>query len=193
MSLFPVSGWDAPSSPIALNSNSKKRKRETVAEEDAKIRTATANIERLMRQLDTGSAHPENPERGGRKDINKDSENRIGGKGKSTDKKRKGEGQTKDIEKRNKVQDTKKNKAEKEKGKTPDRSKKKKRVDVGDGHAPVASLLTSTPATDESDGKAIQSAKEKGTRAPSGLTALQNNMKASLEGARFRYARSLLF
>lgn len=63
MSLFAVSGWNAPTKLATSDATmSRKRKRAAVAEEDSKVQAATINIEKLMKKLDTGDSRTPNVE-----------------------------------------------------------------------------------------------------------------------------------
>jgi len=157
MSLFVVSGWNAPTKVAAAEVvNSKKRKRAVVADEDAKVQTATVNLEKLMRKLDTVDA-------------------RTRTKGKKHEKETKGSRETlnspavlvkpsKEVKQQTKPSQVKE---------TKQQPKKKKQNDM-------KRVVEQVPTKRQA---AAPVSKEE---APTGLTALQNSMKSSLEGARFR-------
>jgi len=164
MSLFAVSGWNAPSKVAASEVvNSRKRKRAAVAEEDAKVVTATINIEKLMRKLDTGGTRPQGKEKKKEKSHKASNEVSNGGGVAKTRKK--------DLVRQKKPIDVSPAK-EGEKKKRQKSSKDAKRTVEKRGTEDTGKAHGDAPVTKHETAK--------------GLTALQATMKSSLEGARFR-------
>jgi ribosomal RNA-processing protein 8 len=164
MSLFAVSGWNAPSKVAASDVvNSRKRKRAAVAEEDAKVVTATINIEKLMRKLDTGGTRPQRKEKKKRQahEINNEVSNGVG----VPKPNKKDLAQRKRPTKASPAKDGEEKKREKS-------SKDAKHIVEKRANADTGKTLGGAPVTKHETAK--------------GLTALQSTMKSSLEGARFR-------
>jgi ribosomal RNA-processing protein 8 len=161
MSLFAVSGWNAPSKVAASDVvNSRKRKRAAVAEEDAKVVTATINIEKLMRKLDTGGARPQRKEKK-KGQVHETSDEVSNGGGVSTPSKKNPAPRKKPT----KASPEKEGKEKKRKRSSEDAKRIAGKTDTSKTHGEV-------PVTKHETAK--------------GLTALQATMKSSLEGARFR-------
>lgn len=164
MSLFEVSDWNAPSQLASSSRPAKKRKRSAVVDEDAKIQSASVNFEKLMKKLGDGESKRETGKanRKERSKVQVKHSNAMNGI--SSGRESKDDGQARKAEKT--VQKESQEPHEKMKKKRKEQQKKQKKVsETGDGPSP------SKPAASQSNG----------------LTPLQNSMKASLEGARFRY------
>jgi ribosomal RNA-processing protein 8 len=164
MSLFAVSGWNAPSKVAASDVvNSRKRKRAAVAEEDAKVVTATINIEKLMRKLDTGDTRPQRKEK--KKGQVHETSNEVSNGGGVSKPSRKDLAQRKKPTKVSPEKEGKEKKRKKSSKDTKHIVEKRETADTSKTHG-------GAPATRHETVK--------------GLTALQATMKSSLEGARFR-------
>jgi ribosomal RNA-processing protein 8 len=166
MSLFAVSGWNAPAKVAASDVvNSRKRKRAAVAEEDAKVQAATVNIEKLMRKLQTGSTRLQ------RKEKKKENVHKL----------------TKEVPNGGDVAKVNnKDLAQRQKSiksSPANESKKKKRQE----NLKDTKFIVEKRATADTSRNHGESAVVKHETTAKGLTALQSTMKSSLEGARFRW------
>jgi ribosomal RNA-processing protein 8 len=164
MSLFAVSGWNAPSK-VAVSDvvNSRKRKRAVVADEDAKVATATVNIEKLMRKLDTGGTRPRRKEK--KKEKAHKASNEVSNSSGAAKLSKKDLAQRKKPTKGSPAKEGEKKKQQKSLKNAKPIVEKRETADTSKTHgdAPVRKHETAK-----------------------GLTALQATMKSSLEGARFR-------
>ncbi|OCH90736.1 hypothetical protein OBBRIDRAFT_584527 [Obba rivulosa] len=188
MALFDVPGWSVPSEPVAqASSRNKKRKRPGAApaEDDAnKMRAAQVNVEKLMEKLDDagaqGAAEPQTRKKRKR--------NLKSGEGK------KGElGQGGSDEAASSTQ--------------PGKQAQKKAAPQPQQSVPAGTKNEDGPSQEKKKKRGRQKEKGKAVDAPApsvpapkskpqpaqGLTALQANMKNSLDGARFRWINEILY
>jgi len=181
MALFEVPGWSIPSAPIVDPAKrSRKRKRPSGSDETQTIRSAKVNVEKLMKRLkDDGTTVPEN----GKKEKKK--------------KKKGTSSRIKSLPPKTKDKDAKDSRPCSSKGKERPTTK-----DLQRAPSPIADEASHPTASHQHEKKRRKKRKtidpslpvhvstEASIRVPSlpspGLTTLQNNMKNSLEGARFR-------
>lgn len=182
MSLFEVPGWSVPATPVSSGSNSKKRKRPAAEpESDAKIHAAAVNVEKLLAKL--GESEGQHAKKKAKKDK---------GKGKAQaqpappSKPSPKPAPKRDVKEAQTPQKGKQPKEE-DKPATPvnsgskNKKNKNKKAQKQEAKA-VSPAPTPKPAP-----------KEKNVSPEKGLTALQANMKHSLDGARFRWINETLY
>lgn len=183
MALFDVPGWTVPSQPVAQSaSRNRKRKRGAKAapadDDTGQIRTAQVNVEKLMQKLDASGqgaaeSQPKKKKRKHTKSVQQEHEG-AADEGAPPPKaeeqiQKKVAPPQQDVPSQPKGED----------GLSQEKKKRKRqRSKHSDAPAPVA---PTTPAP-----KSAPEPKQK-----QGLTALQANMKNSLDGARFRYVFAL--
>jgi ribosomal RNA-processing protein 8 len=161
MALFDVPGWSVPVDPVTVTP---KKRRWSSKHDSNKIRSATVNVEKVMKQL---SAHP-GPAEGTRRELKGDKEEGSSAEGGRPPKK-----------KRRRVEGNKSQQAPTplvqhvETHRTP---KKKKKKDGAKG-----------TSGDKGAGPQARSSSQLAPESRSTLTSLQHDMKQSLDGARFRY------
>jgi len=158
MALFDVPGWSVPDDPVTVT----PKKRKWSSKHDSnKIRSATVNVEKVMKQL---SAHPGPTAEGPRGQLKKDKE-----EGPSTERPPK--------KKRRRVEGNKSQAptpvVQVETHKTSKKKRKKDRARETSG--------------DKGAGPQSPSSCQLAPESRSTLTSLQHDMKQSLDGARFRY------
>ena len=171
MSLFEVPGWSVPSVPVASSSSHSKKRKRRDSEADSKVQSAAVNVEKLIAKLGQGSA--EQPKKKSNKGKGKAVERAlpeqkgVAGKKKKPQPARGGEDVEDAPQPRAAAGSSKQQKNKKQKSDQSDKSKQ---------HETTAPPSAKQPAP-------------QGKKSPSlakGLTALQANMKHSLDGARFR-------
>lgn len=186
MPLFEVPGWTVPAAPVTdplLNSRKRKRQSGNGAAHDVKLNSAVANVEKLMAKLGE-----EEDSSGGRPNKKKNKGSRDAGGKPSTKGREKGNGsgETSRMQEKGKKEGKDQGMATLSIKEGPEaegkNGGKKKRKGKGQG---VDEGKASKPAD-------AQAQKNKPAIASQGLTALQNNMKQSLDGARFRYVLRLI-
>ncbi|KIP09213.1 hypothetical protein PHLGIDRAFT_68064 [Phlebiopsis gigantea 11061_1 CR5-6] len=171
MALFQVPGWSVPRAPVASSSSHSRKRKRRDSESESKVQSAAVNVEKLFAKLGQGNA--EQPKKKNSK-----------GKGKAVE--RVASEQTGRAGKARRVQpardsedaarstaaarNSKQEKNKKQKGGKPDKSQERE---------PVAAQSTQQGTKSASPAK--------------GLTALQANMKHSLDGARFRWINETLY
>jgi ribosomal RNA-processing protein 8 len=159
MALFDVPGWSVPDDPVTVTS----KKRKWFKHDSNKIRSATVNVEKVMKQL---SAHLGPTAEGPRSQLKQDKE-----EGLSTEGGRPPKRKHRHVEGNKSQTPTPVVQVETHKTSKKKRKKDREREASGDKGA--------DPQTRSSSQLVPES--------PSTLTSLQHDMKQSLDGARFRY------
>ncbi|GJE84964.1 methyltransferase-domain-containing protein [Phanerochaete sordida] len=182
MALFEVPGWSVPTAPVPSGSNSRKRKRpahESEAKPDEKIHAAAVNVEKLLAKLGEGEGQQ------AKKKAKKDKEKR---KAQAPPAPKREPNGAQAQQKKGKAQERK----DESRPAPPVAGGSKKNKKNKGKQAQQQETKASSPAPDPAPTpKPAQ--KGKNASAEKGLTALQANMKHSLDGARFRWINETLY
>ena len=173
MPLFEVPGWTVPSTPIASTSSSSKKRKRPDSDSEFKVQSAAVNVEKLFAKLGQGN-HDQSKRKKGKGNGDKDVERNMV--------ERKAGGQSKAAKKAVSIQAGQDNvhlpqPAPLAKGEKRQKNKK------GKGSDQQRQQHTSKPVELDSN---QDHSKQRLVVPTKGLTALQANMKHSLDGARFR-------
>ncbi|KAG8798586.1 25S rRNA (adenine645-N1)-methyltransferase [Serendipita sp. 398] len=170
--MFEVSDWNTPSVPVvSSNSGSRKRKRATAANEDKKVQEATMNLEKLVMGLDKYVPKKQKPGNQGDHISNKIAAISSTATNSTSTRKNKGK------------------EVKQSKNGTPRQTNSSSKVHTKDNkYRTKQRKEPSAEPRAESSNSSNSKPKES-----VGLTQLQNSMKNSLEGARFRYINEILY
>ena len=185
MSLFEVPGWTVPNAPVASSSNTRKRKRPGDPEAEAKIQSAAVNVDKLMKKL--GREEAKDGQEHGKKGKGRNERRDPRGKdvkGKGREKEVAGEGERGKRAVKADVPAAKKKVRVEAEVSSPAAPAKKSKKQNKKGVQEAEDRVADPPSTSASKPPAKA---EKKTSSAKGLTAMQANMKQSLDGARFRY------
>jgi hypothetical protein len=172
MPLFEVPDWNVPSSvqPSVQSAKSSKKRKRSAYEEDARLGEAAFNFEKLVKQLEKeGSASPKEKKKAQSESL------KPGKKAESASSKADRRPEGKKKTKPNQKSEGKASKASEDNAVMPLKKKRKKEN------------KSERTYTDE-ELKPPKFPKKSKISKESDLTPLQGKMKATLDGARFRYA-----
>ena len=169
MPLFEVPDWNAPLSSVQSTKPSKKRKRSAV-EEDVRLGEAAFNFEKLVKQLEGGSASPKEKKKA-RSQVPKSEK-----KTESASSKSGWRLEGKKERKENRKSKEKPSKISEDNTVVPPKKKRKK-----ENKSEQSPVVTEDKPKPQNLSKRNKSLKE------TDLTPLQSKMKVTLDGARFRY------
>ncbi|KAI0650171.1 methyltransferase-domain-containing protein [Trametes meyenii] len=223
MSLFEVPGWSVPSAPVPQQHKKRKRPstKDTVddADEAQRIKAAQKNIEKLMATLGAGSGDleeggSEKPRKKKREAKEKEKVAQVlepergrntgrAGKGvdvqSSSSKSQKKNGESKarppieELQEQAGPSKKKRKQQQKQNPKAGHTDPADAPSDPESSHQTRAQLTSPTSNNVEKASSKKSVDKRKNTEKPQGLTALQANMKKSLDGARFRWINEMLY